>query len=51
MNLQSATTQVKFYVQKFHEKLSELYWKISQKVWKGFKKGISIFDRGNVSDG
>ena len=51
MNIQAVTTQMKFYGKKLSAKLSELYWTISQKVWKAYQKGISFFNRGDVSNG
>jgi len=51
MNISSAIDQLKFYAKKLSAKLSELYWAISQKVWKAYQKGISFFSRGNVHHG
>jgi len=51
MNISSAIDQMKFYAKKLSAKLSELYWTISQKVWKAYQKGISFFSRGDVHHG
>ena len=51
MNIASAIDQMKFYAKKLSAKLSELYWAISQKVWKAYQKGISFFSRGDVRNG